>query len=131
MLETAVIFTSFFALLVGIIDVGQVLFVHQTVSERARAAARWGASRPLDTSTRVGMENIVLYNSSEAPKDGAGSFGMTRSNVLIDQIPASGALPPRVTVHVHNYGFQFLAPYLAGRWTGRDISVSMSSEVAN
>ena len=44
--ETGLVLLIFLMLLIGIIDFGQVLYFHQSLVERARAAARYGAINP-------------------------------------------------------------------------------------
>jgi len=65
MIETALIFIIFASLLLGIMDFGQFLFIHQALVERARYAARWGAvTNPSDSAA---ITNMVLYNQPSSP----------------------------------------------------------------
>jgi len=48
MVETSLILLTFLLMLIGTIDFGQVLYFHQSLVERARAAARYGAINPTD-----------------------------------------------------------------------------------
>ena len=62
MVETSLVLLTFLMLLIGIIDFGQVLYFHQSLVERARAAARYGAINPTDTT---GIQNVAVYNDGE------------------------------------------------------------------
>ena len=46
MVEATLVLLVFFTLLLGVIDCGQVLFAHQSLVERVRAAVRWGVVHP-------------------------------------------------------------------------------------
>lgn len=48
LVETALILAAFMGLLLGMTGVGQSLFIRQTLADRARQAARWGALNPYD-----------------------------------------------------------------------------------
>ncbi|HEY2013967.1 MAG TPA: TadE family protein, partial [Bryobacteraceae bacterium] len=59
MVELSLVATAFLVLLIGILDLGQFLFLQQAVVERARYAARWGALNDPTNSTAI--QNMVLY----------------------------------------------------------------------
>src|SRR3989442_290773 len=67
---------SLVMVLLGLVNLGFIMWMHQTIEHRARAAARYGVINPTDTT---GMQNMVLYNSTTG--SGAGMFGLTASNV--------------------------------------------------
>lgn len=46
LVETALILAAFMGLLLGMTGVGESLFIRQTLADRAREAARWGALHP-------------------------------------------------------------------------------------
>jgi TadE-like protein len=48
LVETALILAAFMGLLLGMTGIGESLFVRQTLADRAREAARWGALHPYD-----------------------------------------------------------------------------------
>src|SRR5690242_16056627 len=82
MLETALVFISFTALLVGIFDFGHFLFVHQALSERARYAARWGALT--DPTDSVAIQNKVLYDQPTPAGQGSNPYmGLNASMVTV------------------------------------------------
>ena len=51
MVEATLVLLVFFTLLLGVIDCGQVLFAHQSLVERVRAAVRWGVVHPWNQET--------------------------------------------------------------------------------
>jgi hypothetical protein len=64
MVETALILLTFILMLIGTIDFGQVIYFHQSLVERARAAARYGAINPTDTT---GIRNICSLQLCDGP----------------------------------------------------------------
>ena len=62
--EAALVTLVFLATLIGIFDLAQVLFIHQTFVARARSAARYGVLNPDNTD---GIQNMVLYGQTTVP----------------------------------------------------------------
>ena len=126
MVETALILLVYLMILIGIIDFGQVLYFHQSLVERARAAARYGAIHPTDTT---GIQNMAVYNvstySGGAPPAILG--GMTTSMVDV-QNPDVNTVAARVVVTISGYPIVFISPYIAKTFNNRAIMVSMSAE---
>ncbi len=123
MLESALIFMAFFAMLIGIFDFGQFLFVNQALVERARYAARWGAiNNPADSTS---ITNMVLYYQSTAPPTGTPSyFNLTASNVAVSN-PNSGTNNYYLNLTISGYTYTILSPYISGSYTGAPITVSV------
>jgi hypothetical protein len=104
----------FFALLIGVIDCGQVLVAHQSLVERVRSAVRWGAVHPWNGSAQI--ENLILYNQTHEPRSTtAGFLGMNRDNVQIRYQQASAERPDDATLSVAivNYQHHFFSPWLS------------------
>lgn len=57
MLESALVLVMFLVVLIGIVDMGQFLYFHQSLTERARAAARYGAVGTDDARIVVTINN--------------------------------------------------------------------------
>lgn len=126
--ETAVVSIVFFALIFGIFDVGQFLFVHQALVHRTRYAIRWGAINDPDNTTAI--KNKILYNQSTAKTnpDGTaatGYFGLRASNVTVTTT-GKDTDNYRVNVSVSNFPFVMLGLYQKGNVTaGTTINVSV------
>jgi len=131
-LETALILPVFMFLLIGVLDVGQVLFVHQTLAERARNAVRYGVVRNYDSEA---IRNMLLYNQPTVPqRPGAvpgepvpGIFGLTPDMVQVTRHDAN-THEDRVVVTLSNYPFQFYTPLIARVAIGKPITMSLSYE---
>ena len=72
MLESVLTLVVFLALFFGVFDVGEMLFVHQTLTDRARNAARWGAVNTFDATP---ITNLVLYGATTPAAGQTPSFG--------------------------------------------------------
>lgn len=118
--EASLTLTLFLLTIFTLFDLGYVMYVHQTLAERARAAARYGSLNPTDTT---GMKNVAIYY--ETTGSGAGVLGLTTSNVTAVRA-GSGTTADRVTVTISNYPFFAIWP---GRsQTGLPITVAMPVE---
>ena len=129
MLEAALTTLAFLFLLIGIIDVGQVLYVHQSIVERVRAAIRYGVVHDFDADA---IKYMVVYNSPTSPvADGeelpSGFLGLTVDNVDVTRDDATFN-EDRLTVSVSDYTFSLLTPLVLGQYYGKPITASMPYE---
>jgi Flp pilus assembly protein TadG len=140
-LETALILLVFLATLIGAMDFAQILFVQQSLTERTRAALRWGVVRAWDGSGDQ-IANYVMYGQSTAPVgDNAppAFLGLTRANVQVTYTPppaggcASCASPEGndewIRVAIVNYQYRFFSPWIAGTFTNNN-AVVMAAPMA-
>src|SRR5215212_2462464 len=68
LVESALVLFVFLAFCIGTLDFGQYLYFHQALSERARAAARYGS---VNWTDRTGIQNVALYNDPAGTVNGA------------------------------------------------------------
>ena len=125
MVETALILLTFILMLIGTIDFGQVIYFHQSLVERARAAARYGAINPTDTT---GIQNIAVYNTATTSGSPTPVLpGLTTAMVTPSN---TGANTPeaRIMVTISGYPINFISPYIAKQFNNRPVIVSMSAE---
>lgn len=106
MVETCLCFLVFFAMMLGVFDFGQFLFIHQALVERARWALRYGVANytastdPASASSgdatcaseglTTCIENEMLYYSSTAGT--TGYFGLSNADannkmVVVTSVP--------------------------------------------
>ena len=97
MVEGALTLVTFVSLFMASIDLAQILYIHQSLIERARLAARTAAVNCCSVDS---VRNTVLYGSSATPAQGTATYwGLTSDNVAItfsDQSTAN----QRVTVRI-------------------------------
>ena len=115
LVEATLVLIVFFAMLLGVIDCGQILYAHQALVERVRSAVRWGAMHPFD-GTGDQVANLILYDQPQEPNAAhAGFLGLTRANVQVRYRPATTDRPDDETlsVAVVNYESHFFSPWIA------------------
>ena len=120
-IESAFIFVSFFAMVMGIFDFGQFLFLQQALLERGRYAARWGATNtPTDSAS---IKNMVLYNQSADPPSGTATyFNIPVSSVTVSTAD-SGTDNYRLTVNIAGYTYQLYSLWIFGSYTGPPVNI--------
>ena len=132
MVESALVLLVVLAMLIGVLDFGQVVFIHQALSERVRNAARWGA---INYNDPVGAKNMVLYGQSTVPTDPSREGG-TASNPYLGLSPSmitvtrqdNDTNEDRVVVKIVNYPFRFFSPWIAGQYNARTITATAPVE---
>ena len=120
LVETALSLLLYTTIIFSLVDFGYIMYLHQTLVERARAAARYGSLNPTDTT---GMKNMVLYYSTTG--SGVGLFGLTASNVSAARA-GSGTSADRVTVTISGYTFWGISPAVSK--VGKPVTVSVPVE---
>jgi Flp pilus assembly protein TadG len=118
--EAALTLGLYLTILFTLFDYGYVLYLHQTLSNSAETAARYGALNPTDTN---GIVNYVLYH--QVTGSGTGQFGLTSSNVTVNR-SGQGTSADRITITIT--GFKFPAIWPAATNTGKDITASLPVE---
>lgn len=111
LVEGTLVMLVFFALLLGVIDFGQVIFSHQSLVERVRSAARWGSLHP-DAGPGP-VRNYVLYGGPTT--QGTSTYlGIPAENVHVDFRAAEQGELPTLHVEVVNYEAPLFAPWWPG-----------------
>jgi hypothetical protein len=109
MVEATLVLLVFFALLLGVVDCGQVLFAHEALVERARSAVRWGVVHPWQGPDPI--MNLVLYGRTDEPaRKPSGYLGLTDANVRVTYQPATIEHPDDeiLTVSIVNFESHFI-----------------------
>jgi Flp pilus assembly protein TadG len=115
LVESALILLVFITTLIGILDVSQLLFIHQSLVERVREGLRWGIVQPWD-GTGDKIQNMVLWRTSTAPSGQTlGFLNLQKANVLVTRTAGTVDNPndERISIAIVNYDFKFFTPYIA------------------
>jgi Flp pilus assembly protein TadG len=120
LVEAALSLMLYMYIVFSLFDFGYVMYMHQTLANRAQSAARYGALNPTDIT---GIKNYVLYNQSTG--SGTGLFGLTSSNVTATRT-GSGTSADRITVSISSFHYPMISPGFSG--TGKTITVSIPVE---
>jgi hypothetical protein len=126
MVEGALTLFAFISLFMSTLDIAQVLFVHQSLVERVRYAARNAA---VSCCSVDAVTNLVVYGTTTAPGNGgAGYWGLTPSNVAVtfaDQNTAN----QRVTIRVSGLDYKTYSPFMVGSFKNIPVQVSIPLEL--
>lgn len=116
LIESALILVMAISTIIAILDFSQLLFTHQLLVERTRAALRWGMIHKWD-GTGDKIASVVLYGKPTGGT-GAGALGLTRSNVRVTLTPGTVDNPndARLTVAIVDYDYRFFTPFIAGKF---------------
>ena len=114
LVESTLVLIVFFAMLLGVVDCGQVLFSHQALVERVTEAVRWGSVHPYDGSGDQ-IANLVLYHQTDEPRASKVTFlDLKRENVQVRyQAPADRPDDRTISVAIVNYESHFFSPWIA------------------
>jgi Flp pilus assembly protein TadG len=139
LVESSLILLIFLVVLLGILDFGQFLYFHQSLTERVRAAARYGAVHAYTDGTD--SVNVAIYNDPTGTVNGATALLPCLASTCTandgSQVKAtvtatlSGALTDnaRITVTITDYPYNFLSPYMAKATQLKTIRATQPYEV--
>ena len=136
LIESSLVLLTFLAMLIGIVDFGQILFTHQAMVERTRKALRWAVVHPYD-GTGDQIASLIMYGqpeSFEGERSGfetKGFLGVDRDNVHVAYTPGTEDDPndARLTVSIVDYEFQFFSPWIAKKFTNNQAVVETAAMV--
>jgi hypothetical protein len=142
LVESVLTLTAFLAIFMGMIEVGEILYIHQTLVERTRSAVRWGAVNVWDgTNSPTEISNVVLYGTPTPADNATPIFGLSSSNVSVTRPQPDYSSADRVVVSVSGYTLTFFTNAIVqlsggnhsanAQFTGLTIQQSQTYEVSN
>jgi hypothetical protein len=142
LVESVLTLTAFLAIFLGMIEVGEILYIHQTLVERTRSAVRWGAVNAWDsTDSPTEITNMVLYGTTTPADSATPIFGLASSNVTVTRPQPDYSAADRVVVSVSGYSLTFFTNAMVqmsggshsanAQFTGLTIQESQPYEVSN
>ena len=124
MVESALVLIVTLGILIGTCDFGQFLYLHQSLAERVRAAARYGAVRAY---TWPGTDTINVADPN-APNGSSSIVPGLTTDMVTAEIIAEGTDAARIRVSITNFPFTFFSPWIAQHATARTIIASIPYE---
>jgi Flp pilus assembly protein TadG len=112
MVESALIMMIFLPMLIGIMDFGQFLYLHQSLAERVRAGARYGAVHTFTDGSDIA--NVAIYNDPAGASNGATPVlpNLTstagQNGTVTATLTDAGTDDARIRVTITNYPYYFL-----------------------
>jgi Flp pilus assembly protein TadG len=114
LVETALILAAFMGLLIGMTGVGQLIFVRQTLADRASQAARWGA---LNNYNPTAIRDVVRFGTATPEQGQTPFFGLAAAAVEVSN-PGCPGVECRVSVAIPEQGIRSIEPMEDGTITG-------------
>lgn len=124
LVEAALALLVFMSMLLCVFDFAQVLYLHQSITERVREALRYGIVNSYDATA---IQNYVLYGQPTQPAGASPYFSLTSNMVSVQRVDA-GTSEDRIVITVSNFPYVFLSPYIAGNKTGAAITEALPYE---
>jgi hypothetical protein len=106
LVESALVLTAFMGLLIGMVGIGQLLFVRQTLADRARMAARWGALNQYDP---VSIRRMVLFGTASPAQGQSAFFGLMPDAVEVSN-PGCPGPACRIDIAIPSHGIRGIEP---------------------
>jgi hypothetical protein len=125
MLEGVLTLSATILMILGVLDFGQFLHLHQALTERVRGVARTGAITNYDTSS---IQNLIAYGTTtpEHP-DLPGFFGLRTSNISV-VFSGADTNATRLNVTISGVHYLVISPLIAGRLTNVPIKITVPME---
>jgi Flp pilus assembly protein TadG len=125
MLEGALTLTATLFMIIGVLDFGQFLHLHQALTERVRGVARKGAIANYDASS---VQNLIAYGTTTPASPGApGYFGLQPSNISV-VFSGAGTNAARLTVRVSGLHYLVLSPLIHGTFLNLPVTIAVPME---
>jgi Flp pilus assembly protein TadG len=106
LVETALILAAFMGLLLGMTGVGELIFVRQTLADRASQAARWGA---MNSYNPTAIRDVVRFGTATPEQGQAPFFGLTAAAIEVSN-PGCPGVQCRVSVAIPEHGIRSVEP---------------------
>ena len=140
LVESVLTLMAFLFIFLGMLEIGEILFIHTTLAERTRSAVRWGAVTAWDNANSpTQIANMVLYGTPTPSPGSTPIFGLTASNVTVSRPQPDYSSADRIVVTVSGYTLTFLTSAMTqmssgqsnSSFTGLTIQESTPYEVTN
>jgi Flp pilus assembly protein TadG len=112
LLEFAIGATIFVSAMFGVLEVGRLLWVHNSLTDATRRAARYAVNQGMSTSAQTGAKNMAVYgNAAGAGQPLAPDLSAAQVKITYQNFELGAGT---VTAEIENYDFSFVLP-LVGR----------------
>ena len=122
MVESALVLFLFLFVMIGIVDMGTILFTYQGLVQRVQAGARYGIVSTYDATK---IKNVVAYGD---PDGGSNPFfGMTTSLITVATEDLDNQIS-RVQVVIEDYPMHLFTPFVSGAFQLPKIEATFTTE---
>ena len=122
MVECALVLFLFLFVLIGILDMGTILFTYQGLVQRVQAGARYGIVNTYDATK---IKNVVAYGD---PDGGTNPFfGITADLITVETDDLDNQIS-RVQVFIDDYPMYLFTPFVSGAFQLPKIEATFTTE---
>lgn len=122
MVECALVLFLFLFVLIGILDMGTILFTYQGLVQRVQAGARYGIVNTYDATK---IKNVVAYGD---PDGGTNPFfGITADLITVEADDLDNQIS-RVQVFIDDYPMYLFTPFVSGAFQLPKIEATFTTE---
>ena len=122
MVESALVLFLFLFVMIGIVDMGTILFTYQGLVQRVQAGARYGIVNTYDATK---IKNVVAYGD---PDGGTNPFfGITADLITVEADDLDNQIS-RVQVFIDNYPMHLFTPFVSGAFQLPKIEATFTTE---
>ena len=122
LVECALVLFLFLFVLIGILDMGTILFTYQGLVQRVQAGARYGI---VNTYDETKIKNVVAYGD---PDGGTNAFfGITMDLISVEVDDLDNQIS-RVQVLIDDYPMYLFTPFVSGAFQLPKIEATFTTE---
>jgi Flp pilus assembly protein TadG len=108
LLEFAIGATLFLSASFGVIEVGRLLWVHNSLVDASRRAARYAVNRDMSAGAQTAAQNMAVYgNAGGTGQPLVQDLTTTQVKITYQNFKLGGGT---VTAEIENYDFKFVLP---------------------
>ena len=111
--ESGLVMLIFLPVLIGVMDFGQFLYLHLSLTERTRAAAHYGSITTYTDGSDIA--NVAIYNDPAGAANGATALlpnlqttDSSHDGYVTASLTGAGTDDARIRVTITNYPYNFL-----------------------
>ena len=125
MVEAGVFLPPLLFVLMAGLDIGQFMMRQQGFVERIRDACRYAVVSPYDETK---IRNVVLYGTPTNTSGSSGFYALKPAMISVSRADVGNEAAERITVTIQDYPLFLFTPGLAGRYTARPVTQSITKE---
>jgi Flp pilus assembly protein TadG len=111
LLEFAIGATIFVSAMFGVLEVGRLLWVHNSLVDATRRAARYAVNQGMSTGAQTGAKNMAVYgNAAGAGQPLVPDLAASQVKLTYQNFELGGGT---VTAEIENYDFSFVLPLVS------------------
>ena len=128
LVELTLVLMMIIWILVGTLDIAQVVYFQHSLAFRAKRAVRWASTVPYDETQ---IRNMVIYDN---PAGGSSPALLNLdsinngSSIVGVQLLDAGTTSARVQVRIDGYPFRFFTPGIANAYTAKPVIATYTHE---